>query len=432
MLNKEMFPELHVDGNLFGSTRYFDSKRRGTVFSRCDSTSGGRVDCKKMIDQLKDCISHQMNEIKRDFESAGDAVFLISRSDRSEMLAFLDALERASRKLGGYSSADSNLVQKLNASVPPQMGGGSSGNRPRARNSSKELCSREYISQVTADIFGSERFSSSSFSDAISKDAGSIIDSIYSDLRDALHSIYRVDERNKKCMIDAVKVLGGIASSSNASDVVRILDYKGKIEIPLPRNPIEWESEELLKGHQSIEDFLKNCREVLFEQNRVEIDCVEMYNSDISSMVRALLVLDNRQNRLYIELYIGSNEVYRGEHRDLNDWREIFRPSPMSRLLESRLTCRLLTEEEVDRMNGVAKSGLNSLIDGAGVLGDAASHMQDLGNAGNLLSLPGLIRDTFFRNSNSIKAEYGDFIFYYGNKDKVYGGHFDAKTLKVR
>ena len=51
----KMFQELTVDGNVFGSVRYFDTKRKYTVFSLCSSGSSS-VDAEGMVKTLGDLI----------------------------------------------------------------------------------------------------------------------------------------------------------------------------------------------------------------------------------------------------------------------------------------------------------------------------------------------------------------------------------------
>jgi hypothetical protein len=449
MLNKEMFSELEVGGNLFGSPRYFDSKKRGTVFSRCDSTKGSRVDAEQMISQLREYILRQVSDIKRDFESAADTMYLIARSDRDEMIRFLDTLESALKRLGGHSFITTDLIRTLN---PSQRSEKDSRSKPRGRNG-KELCSRDYMSKITSDIFGSERLSSSSFSDAISRDVKSIIDSIYDDLKDALRSIYRVSEKHKSNIIDAVEELKRVASSNNGSDVVRILDYKGKIKFTIIRREIEFTSDELLKGHQDIEDFMRSRTEVEFESRILEIDCAEMYCYDISSMVRAILELDTRQKKLYIKLHIGNSEVFRTQFRMYSNIFQLFTdPNRGKELREDKLTCRLLTDEEIIKYN---RSDWNSNLHQAGTRTSQAGQLGKmlpvaaLGvalipkvgipiAAGMLKAAPvapfieqagrGLqaVSGTF--DFSRDVAEERDFYLYYGNLNDGYGGIFCGKN----
>lgn len=439
----KMFQELNVNGDTFGSVRYFEAKRKNTVFSLC-SSGGSEVDCEGMLKKLKDLIKKQIDEVGDDFKSAKGDLLSVSDSRRKSMSAFIDALYNAIQKVGG-SFSKSELKQYLSEADSPYKS--KPGIKTPFGKNGAELCSSSYMDKIASEIFSSSKtwysYSSNAFSSAIDDDIKKISSSIYDDLKNSLSSIYRVNESHKKSMIDAMETFRRISYGNKAVEVVGLLNYTVELTLPIPEQqsfglsrptlkPVKFTIKELIKGHQDFEEYLrrKGNTQLHTKARYITAEYVEKYSSEISKIIKAALVLDTDDEVIYIVLYVGDAEVFRKKYTDVSyKW---YVKDGNKRLSEYSLKCKRFSDDEVDRMNGLKKSPLDGIIDGAGIIGDGASHLNDLGNTGNVLSLPGLIRDTLFNNFVSNKAEHGDFLLYYGNADKGYGGHFNGRTFQKR
>jgi hypothetical protein len=354
----KIFQELKVNGNTFGGVKYFDSKRRYTVFSLCPSGSAN-VDCDGMVKKLGDLIKKQADVIKEDFKSAKGDMFNISDSARKEMSRFIDSLHDATRKVGG-TFTKSDLTQYLDEYSSPSKNAKRGSSKPRGK-SGAELCSSRYREEIRDAIFGSSR-SSRSFSSAIEDDVKKIASSIYDDLQDSLSSIHRVSESHKKSMIDAMQTFRNIVSGSRAVEVIGLLNYTVELTLPLPEQsmfsrekpslkPIIFTSKELIKGHQDFEEYLRRNREVQFhaKMRYITSEYVERYISEISRHIKAALVLDTDASVMYIVLHVDEKEVFRTQYKDISY--KSYLKDGSERLHVGSLKCKAFSDEEVASTN---------------------------------------------------------------------------------
>ena len=442
----KMFQELKVDGDTFGSVKYFDAKRKYTVFSLCISGRSS-VDCEEMVKNLQDLIKKQADEIKDDFKSAKGDLFNVSDSCRRDMERFIDSLYDAIRKVGG-SFSKSELTEYLDEYRSPNKSAKRGSSKPHGKNGA-ELCSYSYRDKIREAIFGSSQ-SSRNFSSAIEDDVKKITGSIYDDLKDSLSSIYRVSENHKKSIIDAMQTFRGIVNGSRAVEVIGILNYTAELTLPLPEQtmfsreklsfkPITVISKELLNGHQNFEEYLRRNRGAQFhaKQRYITAEYVEKYSSEISKYIKAALVLDTDDNVIYIVLYVNDTEVFRTKYTDVNY--SYYVKEGNERLRVYSLKCKAFSDKDVASAN---RENWNSNMELSGTIAEGLSIIAEgllqrfppLKVVGQGLRYGGQIlqASSYTFKLSRDKLDVGDFELYYGNSDKGYGGVFSGNTFKKK
>ncbi len=228
---------------------------------------------------------------------------------------------------------------------------------PKGKNS-LELCSKDYINNIAKSIFGVSVKSfadrESFYVDGLKDSVQTICKTILNDLKTGLKSICRVKKENKKNILSFISAANKICSTSEADEIKSIVDYSEELFANFPGLPplsLFNVPEEILRGHQKVEDYLKENKGPFFAPaDDYVFDRIEKYIDEDNVYIRVKRKALSVTGKVRTEIYVNESCILYKEEEKLT-FDSVLKGSYL-KMKTDNISYKRLTKFDVDLMSG--------------------------------------------------------------------------------